>query len=59
MRPSSQDKHLQAFKGLGGELFNELNHRRRSKVLGSRAKEHEMSLASARDPLVPKCIGGL
>ena len=45
MRPSSQDKHLQAFKSLGGELFNELNHRRRSKVLGSRANEHEMSLA--------------
>ena len=35
--------NLQAFKGLGGELFNELNYRRRSKVLGSRANEHEMS----------------
>ena len=59
MRPSSQDKHLQAFKGLGGELFNELNHHRRSKVLGSHANEHEMSLAEARDPPLPKSIGGL
>ena len=42
---SSQDKHLQAFEGVGGDLFNELNHRRRSKVLGSHANEHGMSLA--------------
>ena len=59
MRPSSQDKHLQAFKSLGGEIFNELNHHRWSRALGSHAKRHGMSLAWARDPLVPKCIGGL
>ena len=52
-------KHRQAFKGLGGELFNELSHRRRSKVLGSRANEHGMRLAQARDLHLPKSIGRL